>query len=451
MELRHYVGILRRSWRLLLGLPLVVAVITLALGLILPPTYTVTAQVLVTQAPIPSTTAPLTLPNYESYHSWVASEYIDDDMPQLVQTRRFTTDVANWIQAQHGQTLDPGDLTDQFSAERQHRMILLTTTHPDKNVALWMAQGAVAVLKENGLGYWERQENASLSVSEVDMPLEAEREKGLVGLALDVVLRSVLALVLAVGIAFLLYYMDRSLRSSAQVEALGIVAAGTIPRAVSPRSSAKSSGLVTVAEPHDPAAEGYRALRTRLLYGRGETTLRTILVTSATAAEDRATVVANLAASFAQANQRVVLVDADLRRPALHTLFGLSNDNGLTNVLMVDGQRPAVQPTKIAGLSLLAAGPANDQSADLLASDRMDAAITTLLQSADVVLFNTPPVTVLTDAAVLATKVDGALVVLRAERTNQDRARTAVRVLEQVNANVIGAVLTDAPVDIESY
>lgn len=455
MELRHYLGILRRSWKLLVGLPLLVAVITLALGVFLPATYSITTQMLVTQDTIASTTSPLTLPNYENYHSWIASEYVDDDLPQLVQTRRFATDVANWVQAQHGILLDPTDLAKQFSAERQHRMVSLTVVDRRQDVARYLAQGAVAMLQENGLRYWERQEGATLNVSEVDMPPKAKPEQGLVQLLLNIVLRSLLALILAIGLAFLRFYLDRSVHTVAQVEALGIVAAGVIPRegprSTPPQKPAAGSNLVTLREPHSGAAEGYRALRTRLQFGHSNNPLRTILVTSSTADEDRATAVANLAVSFAQSAQRVVLVDADLRRPVLHTFFGLSNDTGVATVLGQDCMRLPLQSTKIPGLSVLSAGPVSEQSADLLASSRMDTLIATLVKDADVVLFNTPPVAVLTDAAVLATKVNGVLVVVRADKTSQDRARESVRLLEQVNANVVGAVLTDAASETTPY
>ena len=455
MELRHYLGILRRSWRLIVGLPLVVGVVTLALGLLLPAPYTITALMLVTQQPIASTTAPLTLPNYENYHSWLASEYSNDDLPQLVRTRRFATDVANWVQAQHGLVLDPEDLIEQISAGRQHRMVSLTASDRRENVARYIAQGAVAMLQQNGLSYWDRQESASLKISEVDMPLEAERDQGLVGLMLDTILRSLLAGILAIGLAFLWYYLDRSLHTRAQVEGLGIAAAGVIPReALGPARPEKTSGgsrLVTLREPNSLAAEGYRALRTRLQFGHGDHALRTLLVTSATADEDRATTVANLAVSFAQSAHSVVLVDADLRRPILHTFFGVSNDVGVSTVLGQDRARVPLQPTKIAGLSVLPAGPSLEQSADVLASASMDKLIATLVKDADVVLFNTPPVTMLTDAAALATKVDGVLVVVRGGKTNQERARESIHLLQQVNARVVGTVFTDAPAENEQY
>jgi capsular exopolysaccharide synthesis family protein len=455
MELRHYLNILRRSWRLIVGLPLVVGAVTLALGLLLPAPYTITAQMLVTQQPIASTTAPLTLPNYENYHSWLSSEYSNDDLPQLVRTRRFATDVANWVQTQHGLALDPEDLTEQMSAGRQHRMVSLTVIDRRQDVARYIAQGAVAMLQQNGLGYWDRQESASLKISEVDMPDEAGREQGLVGLILDTILRSLLAGILAIGLAFLWYYLDRSLHTRAQVEGLGIASAGVIPHETpgTPQSGKAASGsrLVTLREPGSLAAEGYRALRTRLQFGHADHPLRTLLVTSATANEDRADAVANLAVMFAQSSQRVVLVDADLRRPILHTFFGVSNDVGVSTVLRQDRARVPLQPTQIAGLSLLAAGPALDQSGDVLASTGMDKLIATLVKDADVVLFNTPPVTILTDAVALATKVDGVLVVLRAGKTNQDRAREAIRLLQQVNARVVGTVFTDAPVENQRY
>lgn len=210
-------------------------------------------------------------------------------------------------------------------------------------------------------------------------------------------------------------------------------------------STASASQLVALRDPRSPAAEAYRTLRTNIQFSSLDMPLRTLLVTSTAPDEGKSTTLANLAVTIAQAEQRVILVDCDLHRPGLHALFNLSNEQGLTNAILnqEDAALP-VQPTPVAGLSLLASGPLPPRPADLLGSRRMEAVIERLKSEADMILFDTPPVTAVTDAAVLATRLDGVLLVLQAGKTRRDRAREARRLLEKVKANIIGVVLNNA-------
>jgi non-specific protein-tyrosine kinase len=192
-------------------------------------------------------------------------------------------------------------------------------------------------------------------------------------------------------------------------------------------------------------SEAYRTLRTNIQFSSLDKPLRTLLVTSTAPDEGKSTTVANLAVIMAQAEQRVILVDCDLRRPGLHTTFNLSNEQGLTSVILEQGEAELpLQATGVPGLSLLASGPLPPRPADLLGSKRMEALIERLQAEADIVLFDTPPVTAVTDAAVLATRLDGVLLVLQAGHTRRDRAREARRLLEKVKANIVGVVLNNA-------
>lgn len=203
--------------------------------------------------------------------------------------------------------------------------------------------------------------------------------------------------------------------------------------------------LVALRDPRSPAAEAFRTLRTNIQFSSLDKPLRTLLLTSTAPDEGKSTTLANLAVTMAQAEQRVVLVDCDLRRPTLHTLFDLSNEAGLTTMILAqDHAAIPLQPTSVPGLSLLASGPLPPRPADILGSRRMEAVIARLRDEADIVLFDTPPVVAVTDAAVLATKVDGVLLVFQAGKTSRDRARQARQILEKVKANIVGVVLNNA-------
>jgi capsular exopolysaccharide synthesis family protein len=203
--------------------------------------------------------------------------------------------------------------------------------------------------------------------------------------------------------------------------------------------------LITVTEPRSPISEAYRTLRTNLDFANLDGTLKTLAVTSAGVGEGKSTTLANLAVVSAEAGRKVILVDADLRRPTLHQVFGLDNDKGLTTVMMDESSlaSPPLQQTGIPGLSVLTSGPLPPNPADLMGSRRMEEVIAALAGQADQVFFDTPPVVAVTDAAVLATKVDGVLLVISAGRTRRDYARTAVQRLEQINARLVGTVLTN--------
>lgn len=203
--------------------------------------------------------------------------------------------------------------------------------------------------------------------------------------------------------------------------------------------------LITLRDPNSSAAEAYRTLRTNIQFSSLDRPIQTLLVTSTAPDEGKSIILANLAVTIAQSEQRVVLVDCDLRRPSLHTLFGLNNDRGITNAILDQNDGPLpLQATSVAGLLLLASGPLPPRPADLLGSRRMEALIARLRQEGDMILFDTPPVTAVTDAAVLASRLDGVLLVLQAGKTRRDRAREARQLLEKVKAHLIGVVLNNA-------
>lgn len=207
--------------------------------------------------------------------------------------------------------------------------------------------------------------------------------------------------------------------------------------------------LITLTDPRSRAAEAYRTLRTNLTFTALDAPIETLIVTSAAPGEGKSTVVANLAIAMAQGERRTVLVDADLRRPALHELFGTVNDRGLTTMIVEETslEDPPLLDVGVENLWLVPSGPLPPNPADILGSRRMEAVISALKAHADVVLFDAPPVVAASDTAVLGTKVDGVLLVVKAGRTRRDHALRAKELLARVHVRVLGAVLTDAQRD----
>jgi non-specific protein-tyrosine kinase len=205
--------------------------------------------------------------------------------------------------------------------------------------------------------------------------------------------------------------------------------------------------LITLTDPRSPVSEAYRALRTNLSFYSLDEPVRTLVVTSPSPDDGKSLTAANLAVTMAQGGMRTILVDCDLRRPSLHTFFDLNNEPGLTNLVLDETAEPPLRMTGVDNLWLLPSGPKPPNPADLLGSKRMDQIVATLLNMADVVIFDAPPVLAVTDAAVLGSKLDGALLVVNSGKTRRDHAARAKEVLEKARARIIGATLTNAPKD----
>ena len=218
---------------------------------------------------------------------------------------------------------------------------------------------------------------------------------------------------------------------------------------------AKQPNLITLSNPRSPAAEAFRTLRTNLYFSSLDRALETLVVTSAAPGEGKSTALSNLAVTLAQGEKRTILVDADLRRPSQHELFGLSNERGLSDMFRSESafDDPPLQSVPNSTLKVLTSGPLPPIPSQLLAARKMDEVIARLLERADMVLFDAPPVVAVTDASLLASKVDAVLLVVRAGDTRREHVRAAKDRLEKVNARLVGAVLLNAPFDasLERY
>jgi len=203
------------------------------------------------------------------------------------------------------------------------------------------------------------------------------------------------------------------------------------------------SSLITLSDPRSPAAEAFQSLRTNIEFSRLETTLHSILVTCADAETDKSSALANLAVVMAQAGDRVVAVDGDLRRPRQHEIFGVANSRGLTDWLKESGT-PALAETGVPNLRLLPSGLLPPNPVALLNTNRLAELLAQLSADADYVLVDAPPVLAVTDAALWAGKIDGVLLAIHAGRTRREHAQRAKTVLEKVQARIVGAVLLDA-------
>ena len=253
---------------------------------------------------------------------------------------------------------------------------------------------------------------------------------------LNIALGIIIGLVVGVGLAFFIEYLDTSVKTIDDVErSLQCPVLGVIPQNV---------GLLMEEGAESPHAEAYRVLRTNLLFSRKDDKLNTIAVVSAGAGEGKSTTIFNLAAVFAQSGQRTLMVDSDLRRPTLHKMLRVTNNIGLTNYLLrQNALEEVIQTTSLPTLDFLASGKLPSSSLGILSSAQMKDLIGELKQRYDFVFFDSPPIMGVSDASILASEVDMTLQVIQYRRYPQPMNIRAKQLIEKVGGNLVGIVLNN--------
>ncbi len=284
---------------------------------------------------------------------------------------------------------------------------------------------------------------------------------------LNLLLGALIGLGLGIGLAFMIEYFDQSIKNPEEIEKLGFPILSIIPE-ISPKEVAMRNGssngrgnfieeegklietrLITHFDPKSPISEAYRTLRTNLQFKfKNSADKMVIMVTSSAPKEGKSTTVANLAITMAQMGSRTLLVDTDLRRPVIHSIFNLQKDKGITNYLMNRLTfEEIVKPTIIDNLFIVTSGPIPPNPSEILASDTMKKFIQEAKENFDVILFDSPPVIAVTDAAVLSADVDGVVLVVKAHQTHRDAVKRAKTLLENVDANIFGSLLNGVKIE----
>jgi capsular exopolysaccharide synthesis family protein len=252
----------------------------------------------------------------------------------------------------------------------------------------------------------------------------------------NIVLGLVFGLIMGIGLAFFIEYLDTSVKTIDDVErTFQAPVLGVIPQNI---------GYLVDEGTESKHAEAYRVLRTNLLFSRKDETLNTIVVVSAGAGEGKSTTTLNLSTVFAQAGNRVLIVDSDLRRPTLHKLFKVANNLGLTNYLLKQNTiAEIVQTTQVPGLDFMASGKLPNSSMGILGSAQMKQMIAELKQRYDFIFFDSPPILGVSDASILASEVDLVMQVIQYRRYPQPMTIRAKQMIEKVGGNFVGIVLNN--------
>src|SRR5690625_527447 len=202
--------------------------------------------------------------------------------------------------------------------------------------------------------------------------------------------------------------------------------------------------LIAKMNPKSPITEQYRTVRTNLQFAAIDEELRSMIVTSSGPGEGKSITTANLAVVYAQQGKKVLLVDADLRKPTVHYTFRLDNLRGLSNILVGEhALEEAATETDVENLDVLSCGPIPPNPSELLASKKMKQVLNDALLTYDLVIFDTPPVLAVADAQIMANIVDGSLLVIRSKQTEYEEAMRAKESLEPAKAKLLGTVLND--------
>lgn len=274
----------------------------------------------------------------------------------------------------------------------------------------------------------------------------------------NVGLAGIVGLVLGAGLIYLLEMLDYTFKKPEDVERqLELNVIGTVPefeggkrgkrKAKDPKVLEQDylKNLITKNDPKAPASEAFREIRTNLHYMSVDKELKSIVITSPTLGDGKTVTAVNVAVAFAKSGKKVLVIDADLRKPKVHHYFGIANEKGLTNIIKGDIDDKEINSMTLRGipnLFVIPSGPIPPNPAEILSSNKMQQLLDKLKGEYDTIIIDTPPVGQVTDAAILAGSTDGVVLVFACSQTRIDMAKRAKKALVSVNSNIIGTVLT---------
>ncbi len=425
LELYEIWEIIIKRWKLIVFIPLVVAIITLLYSsYLVTPLYSASTKLMILR----------TTDAREIYWQDIQTSR------QLVETYREIALSRSVMTL----AVEKGDLP--YSAEglqgrinvegvRDTEIINLTATDPDPELARDLANVVAAAFMEEVVEI--------MNIENVRVVDAAVTPGGPVSprTGRDVSIAFLVAFMGAVGLAFLLNYLDQTIKEPAEAQnLLNLPVIGVLPEV-------EGRTLFAASDPRSPPAEALRTMRTNIQYSSVDKPIKHILVTGANPACGKSTVAANLAVTMARSGVSVLLVDADLRRPSQHNIFEIKSEPGLSNLIFKEDLALSEVMHKSAhnNLRVIPSGPIPPYPAEMLASGRMKKLNNLFAEKFEYVIYDSPPVIAVTDAALLSKFSDGILLVLDYGRVTRDEAVEALEQLQKVQANVIGTVINGMP------
>ncbi len=442
MEVRAYINVLLRWKWLILAVTFVCAVTSVIVSLQLPRAYASTTEALV---------SPKQVLNNSSVNDPSQLPTVD----QLVFTylALVDTDPVRQGLVSSGVPRSPDALRGHLIAIRVPNTTLIAVTAVDRDpaVALLEAQNVITKVNDSLRDLQAKvpgtDQNSHL---EALVPWEVPTQSPIAPISPNIPQNLLLALgaglLLGIAVAFILERLDTTIKADTDVRLkLGLPLLGSIFNRPLERDEAKAGAEISIIASTpgpDPVAEQYRALRTNIMFSRIDEPVSTMVVTSTLPGEGKSTTACNLAVVMAQAGYKVILVDADLRRPSLHRVFGIKRNTGLGNLTLGAGPVEGfLTLTDVPNLRVLCSGPLPPNPSELLGSNAMQRIIGRLKATSDVLIFDTPPIGTFTDATVLGAIVDGVVLVVEQGRTPMNSIVRSIETLDAVGIKPLGVVL----------
>lgn len=434
MDLRDLLSVLRARWIVIVAATLIGGLLALGMSLLIPPSYQAKVQFYVTVAGGDSAAA--------AYQGSLGAQQRVQSYAALVKS----TDITQQVVDAAGADLAPAQVADATTATADAKTVLLNVavTNSDPERALQLAQGFGRVLPE-AINRLETPDGGGPALAKLTVvnppalpsaPVAPKTEQ-------NVAIGLVLGLLAGIGIALLINTFDRRVKSKEQLESIaGKPVVGSIPFRKTEDKEKGAEHIVPFREGHSPAAESFRRLRTNLQFLNVDNPPRVFVLTSSLATEGKSETAINLSLALAESGNRVLLIEADLRRPLVVNYMSMPDKVGLTNILSGQAEfADVVQETRHDGVDLLACGPLPPNPSELLASDMARHLIDELRSKYDYVIMDSPPLLPVTDGALLARITDGALLVVRSHRTTADQVAQAVDNLAKADATLLGIVM----------
>ncbi len=329
----------------------------------------------------------------------------------------------------------------------QLRQDLITARSSRVNVLSSMAQAQAGLAQSTQT--LAAPVDTAVVVDEAPLPLSSLP----MGQMRTVILGLILGLAAGGALAYLLEYLDFTVRTPEELDAIyGIPTQGVIGY-TDAQTKEDRGRLVTIDTPRSPTAEAFRALRTAMRMASLDRPIRSLLITSAGPGEGKTFVASNLAVSLAQEGKRVALVDLDLRRPRIHKHFGVVSNPGFTDLVLADTPilDQVLKPTEVPNLFLVTCGSIPPNPSEMLSSQRAETVMRLLEESFDVVIYDSPPAATVTDAVIIAARVDAVLQAVKAGSTRIDLIQRCKSLLERSNARILGTVLNQVQIGDLGY
>ena len=417
--------VLVKRWKLLVIIPLIAVLISAVVSMfIITPQYTATTTLMVTR---PAEAGQILYQDIQVSRQLVAT------YREIVHSRRVLEDVITNEEL----PFSVQQLREKVDVEsvRDTELIKVDVTDQDPVLAREIANEVAEVFMEKIIDIMQ-VENVSV-VDEAVLPNRPVSPR----VPLNLAVAFVVGLMGAFGLVFLLEYLDRTIKEPQEVQKrFDLPVIGVVP-------VVEGDKLFSLSDPRSPPAEAFRTLRTNIQYSSIDRPIKSILMTGANPYCGKSTMSSNLGVTLARSGALVLLVDADMRRPMLHKIFNINSEPGLSSLIFKEDMdlNDVVRKSEHENLMVMPSGPIPPYPAEMLASQRMKMLTDQFANRFDYVIYDSPPIIAVTDAAILASKVDGTIFVMDYGRVKWEEAANALEQLKKVNANLIGAIINSMP------